>query len=288
MKWIVGLFLAVAVAMLCVSFCPWGRGSGEHAINCLGSTSVQPFAEMLSQEFDRLHTGQMVDVGGGGSTFGIQAVTENIAEIGMCSRSLKAEEAGKFTGITIAMDGLAVVVHGSNIVNGLTRVQIRDIFRGAITNWREVGGQDSPIRLITREEGSGTREAFVKLVMEAGEKSATKGSAAATTSQHVANRISRKAMTQESNGAVKELVKHDRGAIGYMSLGLVKDELKILAVDGVYPSLENVTTRRYPLMRPFLYVVRGTPSKGAQAFIDFTLSPPGQHMLVKEGLISVR
>ena len=288
MKLIVGLFLAVAAAMLYVSFCPWGRGSGKHAINCVGSTSVQPFAEMLSQEFDLLHTGQMVDVQGGGSTAGIQAVSENIAEIGMCSRSLKDEEASKFTGITIAMDGLALVVHKSNTVNGLTRVQVRDIFRGAITNWRQVGGEDLPIWLITREEGSGTREAFVKLVMEAGAKIASKAAAGPAGNKHVANRIYRKAMTQESNGAVKELVKHDRGAIGYMSLGLVKDELKILAVDGVYPSLENVTTKRYPLMRPFLYVVRGTLSKGAQAFIDFTLSPPGQHLLVKEGLISVR
>ena len=130
MKWIVGLFLAVAAAMLCVSFCPWGRGSRQRAINCVGSTSVQPFAEMLSQEFDRLHTGQMVDVQGGGSTAGLQAVSENIAEIGMCSRSLKDDEARKFTGIPIAMDGLVVVVHRSNIVNGLTRIQIRDIFRG--------------------------------------------------------------------------------------------------------------------------------------------------------------
>lgn len=288
MKWIVGLFLAVAVSMLCVSFCPWGRGSRERAINCVGSTSIQPFAEMLSQEFDLLHTGQMVDVQGGGSTAGLQAVSENIAEIGMCSRSLKDDEARKFTGIPIAMDGLAVVVHNSNIVKGLTRVQIRDLFRGEITNWRQVGGEDCPIRLITREEGSGTREAFVKLVMEAKDKRAATAPAGPAGNQRAANRISRKAMTQESNGAVKELVKHDRGAIGYMSLGLVKGELKILAVDGVYPSLENVTSKRYPLLRPFLYVVRGTPSKGAQAFIDYTLSPPGQHMLVKEGLISVR
>ena len=288
MKWIVGLFLAVAAAMLCVSFCHWGRGSGKHAINCVGSTSVQPFAEMLSQEFDRLHTGQIVDVQGGGSTAGLQAVAENIAEIGMCSRSLKDDEARKFTGIAIAMDGLAVVVHNSNVVNVLTRLQIRDIFRGTITNWRQVGGEDRPIRLITREEGSGTREAFVNLVMEAKDKHAATAPAATAGKQHAANRISRKAMTQESNGAVKELVKHDRSAIGYMSLGLVKGELKILAVDGVYPSLENVTSKRYPLMRPFMYVVKGTPSEGAQAFIDYTLSPAGQHTLVKEGLISVR
>jgi phosphate transport system substrate-binding protein len=291
MKWIAGLFLAVAAAMLCFSFCAGGRGGREHAINCVGSTSVQPFAEMLSQEFDRLHPDTPVDVQGGGSTAGLQAVAENIAEIGMCSRSLKEDEADKFTGIPIAMDGLAVVVHKSNPINGLNLTQIRDIFRGQITNWQQVGGNDFPIRMITREEGSGTREAFFKLVMEAKDKPAATVQGASPTpvgGQHVPVRISRKAMTQESNGAVKELVKHDRGAIGYMSLGLVKGELKILAVDGVYPSLEEVADKRYPLVRPFLYVVRGKPSAGAGAFIDYTLSPEGQRLLVKEGLISVR
>ncbi|MFA6133572.1 MAG: phosphate ABC transporter substrate-binding protein [Phycisphaerae bacterium] len=298
MKWIVGSFLAIAAAMLCFSFCA-GRNNKGRAINCIGSTSIQPLAEMLSQEFDRQHPESIVEVQGGGSTAGLQAVAENIAEIGMCSRSLKDDEAGRFRGIPIALDGLAVVVHPDNPVSNLTKAQIRDIFEGRITNWKQVGGADATIWLITREEGSGTREAFVKLVMEAKDKPAAKAGqpasapadkagAAQAPTQHPNHRISRKAMTQESNGAVKELVKHNRGAIGYMSLGLVKDELKILAVDGVYPSLDAVTAKKYPLVRPFLYVVKSTPSQGAQAFIDFTLSAEGQHMLVKEGLISVR
>ena len=95
-------------------------------------------------------------------------------------------------------------------------------------------------------------------------------------------------MTQESNGAVKELVKNNTGAIGYMSLGLVKGEVKILAVDGVYPTIQEIVEKRYPLVRPFLFVVKGKPSPAAQAFIDYVLSPQGQHLLEKEGLVPAR
>ena len=175
-----------------------------------------------------------------------------------------------------ALDGLAAVVHKSNPITGLTREQIRRIFCGDVSNWQEVGGDNRPIHLITREEGSGTREAFVKLVMEAHGPDETIG------------RISPRAMAQESNGAVRELVRHDRGAIGYMSLGLVNGELRILEVDGVYPTVQEVVNKRYPLVRPFLFVTKGVPPPDAQAFIDYVLSPAGQQLLQKEGLVGVR
>ena len=220
---------------------------------------------MLAQEYNRKHPEENVEVQGGGSTAGLQAVIEGIADIGTCSRSLKQEETG-FTPIVIARDGLAVVVHPSNPVDGLTKEQVRQIFSGDISSWNQVSGQNREIRLISREEGSGTREAFCKLVMEKA-------------------RISRKAMTQESNGSVKELVKHDPVAIGYMSLGLVGGELKALKVDGVQALPEEVRSGKYPLVRPFLFVVRGTPKPQAQKFIDYVLSPEGQSILKKEGLV---
>jgi phosphate transport system substrate-binding protein len=150
------------------------------------------------------------------------------------------------------------------------------MFSGRIGNWKDVGGDDRPIRLITREEGSGTREAFVDLVMAAGDK-ASSGSEEP--------RISRRALTQESNGAVRELVRHDPCAVGYMSLGLVGDDLKMLTVDGVEPKLEHVRSGDYKLVRPFLFVIRGKPKPSAQSFIDFVLSVKGQQMLEKEGLV---
>jgi len=260
------VWVAAAAASLCL-----GCGRGQRsAVRLVGSTSVQPFAEMLAQEFEKKHPGHQVEVQGGGSTAGLQAVRNGIADIGTCSRSLTKEEEAEFTGIRVARDGLAVVVHPSNPVGGLSLQQIQDIFAGdKIANWKDVGGNDLAINLITREESSGTREAFVKLVM---------GKAA----------IARRALTQESNGAVKELVKHDRAAIGYMSLGLVGKELKVVAVDGVAPSVAEVVSGKYPLVRPFLFVVKGQPNPAAQLFIDFVLSSDGQKLLEQEGLVRAK
>jgi len=266
MKWVLLAVILIAIAVILGT--GWWGGRAP-AINAIGSTSIQPFAEMLAEEFNTRNPATPVDVQGGGSTAGLQAAANGIADIGMCSRALKAEESGQFQAVTIARDGLAVVVHLRNPVDNLTLEQVRKMFAGEITNWRQAGGDDRPIRLITREEGSGTREAFQKLVMHQ-------------------TRISRRALTQESNGAVKELVRHDPCAIGYMSLGLVGGELKAVQVDGVEPTAREVVALRYPLVRPFLFVTTGPPSPRAQAFIDFVLSPDGQAMLAKEGLVGAR
>ncbi|MCX5655087.1 MAG: phosphate ABC transporter substrate-binding protein [Planctomycetota bacterium] len=263
-KWFL-IFAALLVALLVVSFGLGGRKEG--ALEVIGSTSIEPFAEMLAQEYEKTYPGRYVNVQGGGSTAGIQAAINGIADIGMCSRALKADETG-FRDFIIARDGLAVVIHPSNPVSNLTREQIGKIFAGDIANWRGLGGEDRPIHVISREEGSGTREAFMKLVM---------GKA----------RVSRKALTQESNGAVKELVRNDPGAIGYMSLGLAHG-LKLVAVDGVAPSTEAALSGKYPLVRPFLFVTRGEPSERGKAFIDYVLSPPAQKLLEQEGLVPAK
>jgi phosphate transport system substrate-binding protein len=258
-------FLVLSVAL--------GRGKVS-AVNLVGSTSVQPFAEMLSQEFNKQHPDCLVDVQGGGSTQGLRAVDNRMADIGMCSRALTAEEMADTTKnyrtVTIARDGLAIVVHPSNPIADLSIEQVRKMFAGdEITNWSQVGGPDAPIRLITREEGSGTREAFTKMVMGK-------------------LRISRAALTQESNGSVKELVRTDPCAIGYMSLGLVKGELNMVRMDGVQPTVEEVLAGRYPLVRPFLFVTYGQPGDRARRFIDFVLSPRGQKLLQQEGLVPAK
>jgi len=265
-KWF--LLAAAAIVAAALVYSGWS-GSETAALNVIGSTSIQPFAEMLAQKFNESGPGFVVDVQGGGSTAGLQAASSGVADVGMCSRALKAEESGLFTPVVIARDGLAIVVHPSNPVKDLSLRDAERIFAGDITRWNRVGGPDRPIRLITREEGSGTREAFQKLVMRKA-------------------RISRKALTQESNGAVKELVRNDPCAVGYMSLGLVGQELKALTVDGVPPTAEEVTAGRYPLVRPFLFVTQGPPSPNAQRFIAFVLSPEGQRMLAKEGLVAAK
>ena len=221
---------------------------------------------MLAEHYGRGHPGESVDVQGGGSTAGLQAVATGLADVGMCSRALKADEAKEFSPILIARDGLAVVVHATNSVGNLSLEQLRGLFSGEISDWQAVGGRGGPVRPITREEGSGTRESFVRLVMSQA-------------------RISRRALTQESNGAVKELVKGDPAAIGYMSLGLAGSELRVVAVNGVPPTAAHVLAGRYPLSRPLLFATHGSLRPAAQAFVRFVLSPEGQSILEAEGLV---
>ena len=288
------LALWLSVALMFAGGCQRSKGG----TNVMGSTSIQPFAEMLSQKFNAQNPGRHVEVQGGGSKAGLEGVKNGIADIGMCSRDLKMDDPDESLcdPVTIAYDGLAIVVHPANPVRKLQRWQIALIFSGDITNWKEVGGEDRTIHVITREEGSGTREAFAKLVMSEGAKDIQKNPGDLGDIgqlQLIANkgRIFRKAVTQESNGAVKELVRNDRATIGYMSLGLVTEEsgLAALEVDGVVPTKETVRDGTYKLKRPFIFafhkgqVVPAT----AREFTEYVLSEAGQQILEREGLTTV-
>jgi phosphate transport system substrate-binding protein len=260
----------LAVAVMLAGCCAGCSKDKRQTISLVGSTSIQPFAELLGEEYEKLHPEANIDVQGGGSANGFVALDKGLADMGMCSRELTPAEGKEFGRIQIARDGLAIVVHSSNPVASLTREQIRGLFAGEIKDWSEVGWPGGgAVRLIMREEGSGTREAFMKLVM---------GKA----------RVGRKAIVQESNGAVKELVKNDPGGIGYMSLGLINGELKAVAVDGVAPTEQSVLAGKYTMARPFLFVTNCQLRPEAQAFVDFVLSEPGQRLLQGEGLVRAK
>jgi phosphate transport system substrate-binding protein len=233
-----------------------------------GSTSVEPFAELLAEEYMIKHSGSHIYVQGGGSTAGIEAVRSRAAHIGMSSRSLIGEEKNLYA-VTIARDALAVILHPGNPVHDLTLNQVRQIFTGKIRNWRDVGGLPRPIVLVTREEGSGTREAFQKMVMDKAE-------------------ISLESLVQDSNGAIRQVVSGDPNAIGYISLGLVNEKVKAIRVSGVEPNLKNIVARHYQLIRPFLFVFNGRPEGEANAFLEFVLSTEAQELLQKEGLVTIR
>jgi phosphate transport system substrate-binding protein len=237
-------------------------------ITVAGSTSVEPFAELLAEEYMLQHPKNRIYVQGGGSTAGIEAVRSHAAHIGMSSRSLIGEEKNLYA-VTIARDALAIIVHPRNPVYDLTLDQIRQIFSGKIRNWRDIGGLPHPIVLVTREEGSGTREAFQKMVMEKEE-------------------ISLESLVQDSNGAIRQVVSGDPNAIGYISLGLVNEKVKAVRISGVEPNLKNIVRGHYRLIRPFLFVFDGRPEGEANSFLDFVLSPEAQELLQKEGLVTIR
>ena len=256
------LITAVLLTVSLISACD----RNEAAIIIAGSTSVQPYAEVLAEEYALLHPESAIDIQGGGSSAGITAAQSGTASIGMSSRELTEKEQSLWS-CEIAKDGLAIIVHPRNPVNNLTLEQVCDIYAAKITNWSQLGGTKTNIHIITREEGSGTRSAFEGLVMGKEE-------------------INPKAIVQDSNGAVRQLVSGDINSIGFISLGLVDQTLKALSLNGVEPTRENVINDSYSLYRPFLFVANSEPTGLVRHFIDFTLSEEGQKILEHEGLIS--
>jgi phosphate transport system substrate-binding protein len=270
-----GKIATLIALLLFIALILWGtfdiRKSGanrkETTITLAGSTSVMPFSEKLAEFFMVEHPGLSVDVQGGGSSAGIQAVMNRTADIGMSSRDLKGTEKG-LTEIPICHDGIAIIVNPRNTIREITMEQVRSIYSGRIRNWKELGWIDRRIDAVTREEGSGTRGAFEELVMGKGE-------------------IDSGIMVQDSNGSVKEVVATDPYAIGYISLGMVDSKVKGLIVDNIEPSVKNIKDKKYGIVRPFLYLTLGEAQGSASTFIAFVLSKQGQEILRKEGLIPV-
>lgn len=240
-------------------------------IDIVGSTSVQPIAEVLAERYMQLHRDVNINVQGGGSSAGIKAIKDGTADIGTSSRPLAPAEQGKeLKPVTIAWDGIAVIVNSQNSITGLTSEQIRGIFAGTIRNWSQVGGTSRPIVVVNREEGSGTRTAFTELVM--------KGTPLAT-----------KTIVQSSTGAVRQTVVGNPDTIGYISLDAVNPEVKALTVDGIACNAGNIQTKRYPITRPFLFIIKanGKTDKTVARFVDFVLHD-GQAIVVQNGLVSVK
>jgi len=240
-------------------------------LNVVGSTTVQPLAEVLAASFETLHPDVMVYVQGGGSSVGVRSAADQSADIGMASREIKVSELQENPEIvvhTIARDGIAVVTEPGCTVEDLTVEQVKQIFAGEITNWNEFGGGDMTITVVAREEGSGTRAAFEDMIM---------GDAL----------ISETAILQPSNGAVRTTISVTPGAIGFLSFGYLDDQTKSMAIDGFLPTEENAATGDYAVVRPLNMVTYGQPEGKAEAFLEFILSEDGQAIVVEEGYLPV-
>jgi phosphate transport system substrate-binding protein len=258
---------ALALLLTALVGAPGCARESRSALTVAGSTSVQPFAEKWAEAFRAKHPGLEIQIQGGGSTAGVKAAETGAAQIGTVSRHLHPDEAAQLKAFEVARDGLAIIVHPSNPVKSLTKEQVQRIYTVEITNWKQVGGPDAPITVITREEGSGTRGAFEEMVMGKDKK------------------ISNSALVQDSTGAVRQMVSSNPGAIGYISLGLVDSSVKPVQLDGVDPTDANIDAGKYPLVRPFLFVTKGDPTGIAKEFIDWVRGPEGQVITRKEGLL---
>jgi len=243
-----------------------GCGRNADSVVIAGSTSVQPFAEVLAQDYMASHPGVSIDIQGGGSAAGIMATQSGTTDIGMSSRNLQGSETSLWS-IEIARDGIAIIINPKNPITDLTLQQVADIYDGKTTNWDQIGGKKGEIDVFTREDGSGTRSSFESLVMGK-------------------NQIMARAMVENSNGAIRQLVADDPGAVGYISLGLVDSTVKALDLGGIVPSRAHVVDGTYNLSRPFLFLSLKPPEGLVKDFIDFTMSAEGQKILYDQGLIT--
>jgi phosphate transport system substrate-binding protein len=243
------------------------RGS----LNIAGGTAHIPVMKESAKRIMTHNPEIRITVAGGGTGVGVQQAGEGLVDIGNTGRALTPAEVEKYglVSFPFAIDGVAVVVNPRNPVSGITAEQVRRIYAGGITNWREVGGPDGPIHLYTRDEASGTREVFWDRLLKKGE------------TVDAANVVA-------SNGAMKTAVAQDDNAIGYVSIGHLDQTVKAPDLDGVEPSQENASSGVYPVTRKLFMNTRGEPQGLTRAFIDYILGPEGAEITKSSGYIPVK
>ena len=257
------LVTALLVATAVLSACT-GASARTDEVTVTGSTTILPIAEVSAEMFKEAHPDVKVLVSGVGSSAGIESVSTGSSDIGTSSRDLKPEEEDLgLIDTPIAYDAIAIIVNPDNPVESLTTQQIKAIFQGKITRWSEVGGPDETIHLVNRDEASGTREAFFKIVMD---KESFDPAAAVL----------------PGTGQVRAVVAEAPGAIGYISFGFLNESVKAVAVDGVAPSVETVFSGDYPIQRTLHFFTEGDPAGLAKEYIDFVLSPAVQDTVVQD------
>ena len=243
-----------------------------------GSTTVGPIAKAFAEYYMRQNPGVNITVSESGSGNGAKALLNGTCDIADLSRDLKdterkaMEEKGvKPVAHVVAFDALPVIVHPSNKVKGLTIDQVRDIYTGKITNWKDVGGSDQAIVVISRDTNSGTFESFKDLVLGKEAK------------------ICEGAEYAGSNGGVRQRVQMTKGAIGYAGLGFVDRSVKALAINGIAPCAETVISKTYPIARELFMFTNGAPAaEGLIAkFIALSRSEKGREIIEEIGFVPV-
>lgn len=245
-----------------------GAHASEKKLVLTGASTVAPLASEIGKRFEKLNPGTQIDVQTGGSARGVNDARVGLSDIGMVSRDLKPDEAQQLQAVTIAYDGVCMIVHKSNPIATLTRQQIIDIYTGRVTNWKELGGADRKITVVNKAEGRSTLELFL---------------------HHfglVNSQIKAQVVVGDNEQDIKTVVGNP-GALAYVSIGTAEFDveqglpLKLLPLDGVAATTTNVKNRTFPLMRVLNLVTKGQPAGLSKQFIDFARSD-SVHDLVKD------
>ncbi|MBW6486965.1 MAG: phosphate ABC transporter substrate-binding protein [Syntrophobacterales bacterium] len=238
-----------------------------------GSTTVLPIAQATIEAFMKKNPGSNISLSGGGSGEGFKALVDKTADIANMSRAAKKQEIdlGKAKGVEIypnvvAIDAIVPVVNHKNKVSNLSTDQLSQIYQGKIRNWKEVGGDDLEIVVVSRDSSSGTFEAWGEIVLKKA-------------------RVFPRAQLQASSGAIVQAVSKNKYAIGYIGLGYIDKSVKALKVNGVEASTKTALSKEYPVARDLYMYTKGKPQRETAAYINFVLSPDGQKLVQKAGFV---
>ncbi|HOD16499.1 MAG TPA: phosphate ABC transporter substrate-binding protein [Spirochaetota bacterium] len=267
---IMGLLLVAALMTVTVTAC---KKRDANRVVVKGSTTVLPITQKAAEAFKK-SGGASVFVEGSGSGNGIKALIDGSCDIANSSREMKKEEKEaaakkgiKLREIVVAYDMIVPIVHESNVVSNLVIDQLKAIYDGSITRWKDLGGRDEEVVVISRDTSSGTYEVWEEKVMKKTD-------------------VTQRALLQASNGAIITTVAGNPKAIGYIGFGYINDSVKGLTVNGVAATIENGKSGKFPISRKlFMYVNDGTLSDNAQKFIDFLLGAEGQDLVKEAGFI---
>ncbi len=268
------VFLLTALMLSGIVLTACSRDTGNKIV-IKGSTTVLPITQKAAEEYRKLNK-VSITIEGSGSGNGIKALLDGTCSIANSSREMKEEElkAARDKGIdvkeiTVAYDMIVPVINPSNPVKALTMDQLKGIYDGSIKNWKQVGGKDETIVVISRDSSSGTFEIWHEKVMKKTD-------------------VSKDALLQASNGAIVSAVSGNPKSIGYIGFGYIDKTVKPLPVSGIQPTLENGKSGKFPISRKlYMYVDQKKVSPETQKFIDYLLSPDGQKVVTEAGFISI-
>ena len=281
-----GFIFATGILGLCGTVGP-AIAKDADSLQVKGSDTMVNLVQSWAEEFMKKEPSSFIAVTGGGSGTGLAALIGGSCEVAASSRQIKAQEIALAEKkrvhpkeFQVALDGLAVVVNPGNPVSQLTMDQLAGIFTGKIGNWKEVGGDDAKIVVLSREVNSGTHVYFKEHVLRKGDPKSQE-------------EFSSDALLLSSSQAIADEVKQNKAAIGYYGMGYIGKDHKAISVGKdaasgfVYPTVADVVSGRYPISRPLFIYVSGEPQGVVKSFLDYILSPEGQALVSKMDFVPI-
>ncbi len=278
-------YTALIISLFIITACSGSHGNSSAGMQIKGSDTIVNLVQVWAEKFNNINNTTNIGVTGGGTGTGFAALLNATCDIAMASRQVEEIETNlaKQKGITykeyiVGLDGLAVLVNKDNPIDKLTIEQLRDIFMAKITNWKELGGEDRKIVILSRESNSGTHMFFKDNVIRLNNPDSK-------------DEFSPKALLMPSSQAIVDEIYQNPNAIGYVGIGFMNEQTKPVAISDIgkeeffLPTIENVMHGKYPISRPLYLYTNGEPKGVVKEFIDYTLSTEGQKVVAETDFV---